>query len=359
MIPADIGAELARVIRAAVATGELPASAAGLRAAGSWRPAPASAGGGPGTYATSLPFALARIVGGQPGPMAARLAASLGDVGWISTAEPTGDGYLTCSVTTARLAGLATRVLLAGPAVADSDAMTGTRLTAPHPPDLTIEPDWSRAWRAQHDALVGLLAGRAGADVLLIYSQRNRPPASPAATAPSPVAAAVAYHGLDAVRYALARTAKPQAAAIDRQLGLPQDVANPFVLVRYASVDAASTLRWAVDLGLTASAASPGTATALEPPELRLLDAISWLPERLAAAARRRRPAELAAHLEQLAAAWLECSEDCPALPVRGRRAAADPAGRLAAARLELAAAARAALAAGFDLLGMTAPDRL
>ena len=100
-------------------------------------------------------------------------------------------------------------------------------------------------------------------------------------------------------------------------------------------------------------------ADELLPPELSLLDVMSWLPERVAAAARRRRPAELAAYLEHLAVTWLDCNQACPALPFRGAAAPRDLAGPQAAARLGLAAAARVALACGLGLLGVSAPDRL
>ncbi len=61
MIPGDIGAAIAGLLSSGAAAGELPVQAAGLRAAGTWRPAPAHAGGGPGTYSTSLPLALAAL----------------------------------------------------------------------------------------------------------------------------------------------------------------------------------------------------------------------------------------------------------------------------------------------------------
>jgi hypothetical protein len=56
---------------------------------------------------------------------------------------------------------------------------------------------------------------------------------------------------------------------------------------------------------------------------------------------------------------WLECSQACPALPFRGAAAPAVATGTLAAARLGLADAARAALACGLGLLGIAAPERL
>jgi arginyl-tRNA synthetase len=169
------------------------------------------------------------------------------------------------------------------------------------------------------------------------------------------VPAAMAYYGADAVRYALARTASGNARAIERQLSVPLDLANPFVAVRYAHADAASTLHWAADLRLAAS--GPSTAAQPAPPELGLLDLLSWLPERVAAAARRRRPAELPAYLECVADAWLDCRTRCPALPFYGACAARDP--LAIAARLRLADATRTVLAAGLGLLGVAAPDRI
>jgi arginyl-tRNA synthetase len=377
MIPGDIGAELARLLVAGAAAGELPAQAARLRAAGTWRPAPADAGGGPGTYATSLPIALAGLAGLPAAQVAAILASGLADLLWISAVRVTGGGYLTVTVTTRHLASLGARIVAAGQAAAESDALAGTRLAAPGLMDPGAATSWAQAWRRQRDALNGRLARTAGAEVLFLDLQQILRTASttqagsdlaPAAGSPARrgrVHAAVAYHGTDAVRYALARTSAPKADLIRRQLALPLDLANPFVSVRYAHADAASTLRWSASLG--AAQEPPGarrpardaTAHELLPPELALLDVMSWLPEHVAAAARRRRPAALAAYLEHLAVTWLECSQACPALPFRGAAAPAVATGTLAAARLGLADAARAALACGLGLLGIAAPERL
>jgi arginyl-tRNA synthetase len=382
MIPGDIGAEIVGLIATSAAKGELPAHAAGLGAAGTWRPAPADAGGGPGTYATSLPLALARLAGRPAGQVAALLASRLADLPWISAARVTGGGYLTITVTTLHLARLAGRIVAAGQAAAQSDALAGSRLAAPGLMDPGAAASWAQTWRRHRDALTGRLARSAGADVVFFDSQQILSTASTRqATASSVpgagteavgswagmvghsgrVQVAVAYHGADAVRYALARTSAPKADLIGRQLALPLDLANPFVAVRYAHADAASTLRWAASLGL-AQDGRPGldpTADELLPPELALLDVMSWLAERVAAAARRRRPAELAAYLEHLAATWLDCNQACPALPFRGAAAPAVAAGTQAAARLGLADAARTALACGLGLLGVSAPDRL
>ncbi len=61
----------------------------------------------PGSYTSSLPF---RLEPGTRQALAARLAAEP----WIDTAEITGPGYLTVTVTHDALAGLAVRIARAG-----------------------------------------------------------------------------------------------------------------------------------------------------------------------------------------------------------------------------------------------------
>jgi arginyl-tRNA synthetase len=117
-------------------------------------------------------------------------------------------------------------------------------------------------------------------------------------------------------------------------------------------------LRWAADLGIERGSAEefrPGHLR--QPPELEVLGIISFMPERGAGAARRRRPDAFARYLEGLAAAWLSCREECPALPFGGRSAPRE--GPAVAARLWLAAAAQTALETGLGLLGVGAPARL
>ena len=81
-----------------------------------------------------------------------------------------------------------------------------------------------------------------------------------------------------------------------------------------------------------------------------LLDALSWLPERVAVAARRGRPDEFARYLEELASATI-AALICAGYPGNARVAGTD--------RLAMAKAARTGLAAGLGLLGVGAPDRL
>ena len=108
------------------------------------RPGPA-----PGSYASSLPFRLARR-GQDPRELAAALAAELAREPWIAAAEVTGPGFLTVTVTHDALAGLAVRIARAGPACAESDALRGR--TVPARPRTA----WSAGRRA------GLAAGAGG-----------------------------------------------------------------------------------------------------------------------------------------------------------------------------------------------------
>jgi arginyl-tRNA synthetase len=319
------------------------AAALGVRASGTWRPVP---GGAAGSYSTSLPF----LMTGEPARVAAELAARLRGESWIESACVTGGGYLTVTVTAGALAGLAVRVTEAGAACAASDALRGSSVPAPASDDPAQAPTWAAARRLVADAIIARAAQCCGA-TLDIRPERSAPPG----LAP---AAAVAFAGTDAVRYALVRSASVRPEPTERELLVPGGLDGPFFLVQYAHAQAASMLRWAGDLGVERSGAGEfrGDLVA-HPGELELLAALSWLPERVAAAARRRRPDVLARHVESMASRWLDCAEGHPALPFGGRRAPRDPAE--ASARLWLAAAAQTAIAAGLRLLGVAAPARI
>jgi arginyl-tRNA synthetase len=81
-----------------------------------------------------------------------------------------------------------------------------------------------------------------------------------------------------------------------------------------------------------------------------LLDALSWLPERVAAAARRGRPDEFARYLEDLASVTVDVLSSA-SHPGSAAAPGSD--------RLTLAMAARTGLAAGLGLLEVAAPERL
>ena len=362
MIPGDIGSEL------------------GLRTAGTWRRAP---GHGPGTFATSVPFDRARVTGQPPGQVAQALADRLAGTEWITAASATGGGYLTVTVTPAALGNLAVRVPAAGAACAASDALAGTQVSAPP----GIDPStWDEAWQAVTAKATARLAEAAGASIVgrpadadecefgaLIWtpnSHSSQPGAGSGAGGRAGAGSGAGQRagagagpepgaGAEAVRYALARTPRGRAArGIDAGRYVQNNFSSPYFTVRYAHAHAASVLRWAADLGLERGPAQgfrPGRLT--QPAELEVLGTIAFMPERVAGAARRRRPDAFARYLEGLAVAWLDCREECPALPFGGRSALREGPG--VAARLWLAAAARTALETGLELLGVDAPARL
>jgi arginyl-tRNA synthetase len=339
----------------------------------------------PGQYAASVALSL------PPGPLEAAgpLAAALSAEPWISTAEVTGPGYVTITVTAQALAAVADRVTRAGPACVTSDALRGSTVPGPPPGDPLSAATWEQARAALAARLTARLAAAAGATVAVADDAERSRASSPSPGEPDPVAAAVSFAGTDAVLFSLARAVPGKPVRID-----PGEIArhvpgNPAYAVRYAHARAASGVRWAASSAAAASetvaAAVPSEVEAVRwrPPAdrggaawpipsplighaaggyggslpreatvLALLDALSWLPERVAIAARRGRPDEFARYLEELASATIAAL---------GSPGAHDP-GRARApgtGRLALAKAARTGLAAGLDLLGVSAPARL
>ena len=249
------------------------AAALGVRASGTWRLAP---GGAPGSYATSLPFLMASEAGPEPARIAADLAGRLRGESWIEAARVTGGGYLTVTVTDRALACLAVRVAEAGAACAASDALRGTSVSAPASDDPASAPTWAAARRLVTDAVTGRAAQCSGATLDIRPVRR-----APTGQAP---AAAVAFAGQDPVRYALARSASAGAEPIDAARLVTGGLESPFFLVRYAHAQAASVLRWAGDLGIGRGEFHAELLSHAR--ELELLAAMSWLPERVAAARR-------------------------------------------------------------------------
>jgi len=352
--------------------------------------------GGPGRYASSLPFRLTPP-GQDPHAVAAGIAARLETEPWIATAEVTGAGYLTVTVTPDALAALAVRIPRAGPACAASDALRGRTVPDPPPADPLTQPTWSGARAVLAAQLTARLATTAGATLFFPKRPSLPPPApqspapgetglavaaapasaapgetrpavaaAPASAAPGetgpavaavdyagaelgPVAAAVAYAGPDAVRFALARM-PPGAAAPEPALVARHVLANPAYAVRYAHAAAAAVLRWAAALGTSPAGFRPRLLAELSgSEELALLDVLSWLPERVAVAARRGRPDEFAGYLEELAVRTIDTMNTTGFTTISS----------VSSERLWLANAARTALAVGLGLLGVGAPSRL
>lgn len=381
MITRDVRRAVGRAVAVA---GFRPGADPGLRPTGT-----------PGQYAASVALTL----GPDPRATAAILAAGLAPEPWIAQVEVTGPGYLTVTVTPEALAAVADHVTAAGPACVTSDALAGAIVPAAPPGDPLTASTWEAARAALAAQLAARLAAAAGATVAKpAESERKRPPL-PAPTAPAPgasrarsedfpaepdararaqgtnIAAAVAFAGRDAVTFTLARAVPGQPLEVPPEVIARHVSGNPAYAVRYAHARAACGLRWAAASAgernsspvtsvppgrsgtLAVSAVGPGhrdTGGAFPRETAVLLDALAWLPERVAAAARRGRPDEFARYLEDLASATIDAliSARRPGNALGGDRT-------LGSDRLALAGAARAGLAAGLGLLGVSAPDRL
>jgi arginyl-tRNA synthetase len=347
-----ISRDLRRAVRDTVAAAGFPSGAEpGLRPTGR-----------PGQYAVSVALTL----GGRPRETARDLAAALAREQWIETAEVTGPGYVTVTATAAALAAVADRTAQAGPGCAASDALAGMTVPAPPPGDPLAAGSWEEARAALAARLTARLAAAAGATV-------GDPGLSASGRSPG-IAAAVAFAGRDAVTFALARAIPGRPLRVEPEIIARHVAGNPAYAVRYAHARAASGVRWALASAgeKTFPPATPVPAAGsdtMAPPAIGpghrdtgrdggplpretavLLDALSWLPERVAAAARRGRPDEFARYLEELASVTVDVLSSA-----RHPGSAAAP----GSDRLTLARAAQAGLAAGLGLLEVGAPERL
>jgi arginyl-tRNA synthetase len=365
-----------------VITQDVRRALAGAAAAEGFAPADPGLrpGGAPGCYASSVAFRLAD--GRAPRDIAHLLAARLSEHSWLARAEVSGPGFLALTVSTRTLAALPDRIAAAGPACARSEVLSGVRVAAPPAADPLATAGWEEARAALAAQLSARLAAAAGATVMssgypermVAHPQRDQSAArgeagdrsdqeegevaaadetaaAELATSSggqfSPdVAAAVAFAGPDAVRFSLARAVPDRPVRIDAGQIARHVPGNPAYAVRYAHARAASGVRWAATL---APEAVPRRSPA-DPGELALLDALSWLPERVAVAARRGRPDEYARYLEELASVTI-ATLSSGRHPGSARAPGSD--------RLTVAGAAATGLAAGLGLLGVSAPDRL
>jgi arginyl-tRNA synthetase len=334
-------------------------------------------GGAPGCYASSVAFRLAD--GRAPRDIAHLLAARLAGHSWLARAEVSGPGFLALAVTTRTLTGLPARISAAGPGCVRSEVLSGVTVEAPPAADALAAAGWEEARAALAAELTVRLAAAAGATVAVSRCPERAvaPPrrghavagggapagveagaeqASAAAASPrqgsasgqlsADVAVAVRFAGADAVRFSLARAVPGRPVHIDVAQIARHVPDNPAYAVRYAHARAASGVRWAATL---APEAVPRRLPA-DPGELALLDALSWLPERVAVAARRGRPDEYARYLEELASVTIATLSSA-SHPGSARAPGSD--------RLTVAGAAATGLAAGLALLGVSAPDRL
>ncbi len=159
--------------------------------------------------------------------------------------------------------------------------------------------------------------------------------------------------GVDAARYALARSSADQSIDLDLDLLASARNENPVFYVQYAHSRTASLARNAADLGVRRE---DGFDPALldHVSESTLLAKIGEFPRVVAQAAELREPHRVARHLEELAGAYHKWYDQRRATPF-GDEDVTDT----HRTRLWLNDATRQVLANGLGLLGVTAPERM
>jgi arginyl-tRNA synthetase len=161
--------------------------------------------------------------------------------------------------------------------------------------------------------------------------------------------------GVDAARYALARSSADATLEIDLDLLTRNTNDNPVYYVQYAHARIASLLRNARDLGVELGDPEGFRPELLDHErEGDLLRALGEFPRVVATAAELREPHRVARYLEQLAGTYHRFYDACRVLP-RGDEDTTD----LHRARLWLVEATRVVVANGLGLLGVSAPDRM
>ena len=159
--------------------------------------------------------------------------------------------------------------------------------------------------------------------------------------------------GVDAARYALARSAANSTLDIDLDLLTRATNENPVFYVQYAHARTVNVGRNAADSGVRRE---EGFDAALldHPSETVLIGSIAEFPRVVAQAAELREPHRVARYLEELAAAYHKWYDQRRVTPF-GDEEVSD----VHRTRLWLNDATRQVLANGLDLLGVSAPERM
>ena len=160
--------------------------------------------------------------------------------------------------------------------------------------------------------------------------------------------------GVDASRYALARSSVNQTIDIDLDVWARRTNDNPVFYVQYVAARTAADNRNAEDVGIVLDEASFRPELLTHDRESALLGVLGEFPRVIAGAAELREPHRVAHYLESLAGTYHRWYDECRVIP-KGDEEITD----LNRTRLWLNAATRTVVANGLALLGVTAPERM
>ncbi|MFG1923484.1 arginine--tRNA ligase [Cryptosporangium sp. NPDC048952] len=160
--------------------------------------------------------------------------------------------------------------------------------------------------------------------------------------------------GVDASRYALARSSVNQTIDIDLDLWARRTNDNPVFYVQYVAARTAAVIRNAKDVGIVLDESTFKPELLTHERESALLGALGEFPRVVAGAAELREPHRVAHYLESLAATYHRWYDECRVIP-KGDEEITD----LNRTRLWLNVATRTVVANGLGLLGVSAPERM
>jgi arginyl-tRNA synthetase len=158
--------------------------------------------------------------------------------------------------------------------------------------------------------------------------------------------------GVDAGRYALARSSSDSNIDIDLDVLSKHTNDNPVYYVQYAHARTCNVRKNAADVGIGLDAFDP--ALLVHPTESALLGTLAEFPRTVATAAQMREPHRVARYLEVLAGTYHRWYDACRVIP-KGDEPVTD----VNRTRAWLNDATRQVLANGLDLLGVSAPERM
>jgi arginyl-tRNA synthetase len=188
----------------------------------------------------------------------------------------------------------------------------------------------------------------------LVYLVRNGEPVRMSKRAGTVVTMEdlVSAVGVDAARYALARSPINSNLDIDLEQLAKKTNDNPVFYVQYAHARTKQVAINAASLGVNNSEFKPELLS--HPSESELLAKLIELPRVMASAAELKEPHRVARYLEEVAGAYHRWYDNCRVTPISGGEVES-----VHRTRLWLNEAAGVVLRNGLDLLGVSAPERM